>query len=181
MQTHHIIQEADGGSDALDNCIPLCFDCHGEVVSYNPKHPIGRSFSPDELRRHRDLWFDFVERHPERLNNSTETFFIPLYSGVSEAFLSDTAQKLLIEASGSTDGFVTKHEVSAFGEVISTHTKNQDFFGKPNDLRLRALWLDAFNELVNAGYFEPTSHQGHFRVTHSGYQRAESLKHQADR
>jgi len=148
MQLHHIDQESDGGADTLDNCIPLCLDCHAEVGSYNPQHPIGRKFSPDELKRHRDLWFDFVERHPERLNNSPEAFFIPLPIENSQAQLSEAAQKLLMEASGSVDGFVGKHESDAYGAVVNTHTKNQEFLGKPNDNRARALWLDAFNELV---------------------------------
>ena len=54
MELHHIIQVADGGSDDIDNCIPLCFDCHAEVKSYNPKHPKGRQFTPNELKGHRD-------------------------------------------------------------------------------------------------------------------------------
>ena len=33
---------ADGGDNSVDNCIPLCFNCHAEVKSYNPKHPKGR-------------------------------------------------------------------------------------------------------------------------------------------
>ena len=39
---------------SIDNCIPLCFDCHAEVKSYNPKHPKGRQFTPNELKGHRD-------------------------------------------------------------------------------------------------------------------------------
>ena len=143
MQLHHILQEADGGSDTLDNCIPLCLNCHEEVGSYNPKHPIGRKFSSDELKQHRDVWFDFVRRHPERLNNSPETFFTPLYHKKSEVFLSDAAKKLLVEASGSVDGFVGKHNTSSYGEIVSVHIPNQDFMGKIEDNRTRALWLDA--------------------------------------
>ena len=176
MQTHHIIQEADGGSDTLDNCIPLCLDCHGEVVSYNPKHPIGRRFSPEELRQHRDIWFDFVQRHPERLNNSTETFFVPSHIVERRVSLSDAAQKLLVEASGSIDGFVSKLPSAMYGEIVNIHTKNQDFLGKVEDNRTRALWVHAFNELIQAGCFEPTSHSSNYSVTHVGYQLADSLK-----
>jgi hypothetical protein len=178
MQVHHIIQEADGGANTLDNCIPLCLDCHEEVGSYNPKHPIGRKFSSDELKQHRDVWFDFVQRHPERLNNSPETFFLPVHQGKGGVYLSDAAKKLLIEASKSVDGFVSKESTSCYGEVVNIHTPNQDFMGKIEDNRARALWLDAFNELVNGGFFAPTSSSrgGIFRVSHVGYQRAESLK-----
>lgn len=77
MQLHHIIPESDGGPDTAENCIPLCLDCHEEVGSYNPKHPIGRKFSPEELRLHRDFWFEVVRLHPERLNNSPGPLFLP--------------------------------------------------------------------------------------------------------
>lgn len=75
MQLHHIKQEADGGANTIHNCIPLCLDCHEEVGSYNSRHPIGRKFSENELKQHRDLWFEFVATHPERLNTSSETQF----------------------------------------------------------------------------------------------------------
>lgn len=57
MELHHIIAVSDGGQDNIDNCIPLCLDCHAEVRAYDPKHPKGRRFTPSELRRHRDNWF----------------------------------------------------------------------------------------------------------------------------
>lgn len=77
IQLHHIVAEADGGPDDLDNCIPLCLLCHEEVGSYNPDHPIGRKFTPKELRSHRDIWFEFVKAHPERIGNSPDTLFKP--------------------------------------------------------------------------------------------------------
>jgi hypothetical protein len=179
MQTHHIVQEADGGDNTINNCIPLCLDCHGEVVSYNPRHPIGRKFSPEELRQHRDVWFDFVQRHPERLNNSAETFFISSHIIESPAPLSDAARKLLVEASGSVDGFVSKQQSSMYGEIVNIHAKNQDFLGKIEDNRTRALWVHAFNELVQAGCFEPTGHAGIYSVTHVGFQLADFFKRQS--
>jgi HNH endonuclease len=62
IQTHHIVPEGQGGSHEFDNCIPLCLDCHAEVESYNPRHPIGRKFTPAELRKHRD-------RHYQRMGS----------------------------------------------------------------------------------------------------------------
>jgi hypothetical protein len=61
MELHHIEERAKGGQDTLDNCIPLCFDCHSEVGSYNAEHPKGRKFSPAELKKHRDAWFAQVK------------------------------------------------------------------------------------------------------------------------
>ncbi|MBN1933067.1 MAG: HNH endonuclease [Anaerolineae bacterium] len=61
IELHHIIQEADGGDNTYDNCIPLCFDCHAEVQSYNPRHPKGRKYTVEELKGHRDRWYKKVE------------------------------------------------------------------------------------------------------------------------
>lgn len=57
IEVHHIIPLANDGSDDPDNGIPLCFDCHADVMSYNAKHPKGRKFRSAELKKHRDQWF----------------------------------------------------------------------------------------------------------------------------
>jgi hypothetical protein len=57
MQCHHIKPQADGGDDTFENCIPLCLECHGEVMAYNPSHPIGTKYTEGELRRRRDEWY----------------------------------------------------------------------------------------------------------------------------
>jgi 5-methylcytosine-specific restriction endonuclease McrA len=31
VQVHHIVAQADGGTDHIDNGIPLCPNCHDEV------------------------------------------------------------------------------------------------------------------------------------------------------
>jgi len=62
MELHHIKPEADGGEDSLENCIPLCFDCHADVQSYNPSHPKGRKYAEAELKQHRDRWFGKVQK-----------------------------------------------------------------------------------------------------------------------
>jgi HNH endonuclease len=61
MECHHIVPQADGGDDTFENCIPLCLECHGEVMSYNPKHPIGTRYSPNELKRRRDEWYQALK------------------------------------------------------------------------------------------------------------------------
>lgn len=54
IEAAHIVDEAAGGSNDADNCIPLCFDCHQEIGSYNDNHPRGNRFRADELRTRRD-------------------------------------------------------------------------------------------------------------------------------
>jgi hypothetical protein len=61
LQCHHIVPHAEGGEDTFDNCIPLCLECHGEVEAYNPKHPIGTKYTPAELKRRRDEWYEAVK------------------------------------------------------------------------------------------------------------------------
>jgi hypothetical protein len=63
---HHIIQEADHGTNTLDNAIVLCLRCHGEAGHYNPKHPIGDKYKPSELTRHRDNWWEWCKNNPGR-------------------------------------------------------------------------------------------------------------------
>lgn len=64
MEIHHIIPRSEGGDDSEENGIPLCFDCHAEVHSYNPKQPMGRRIRPSELRKHKRQWFAIVTRSP---------------------------------------------------------------------------------------------------------------------
>jgi hypothetical protein len=58
IECHHIVPEVQHGSNELENCIALCFDCHAEVEHYNAQHPKGNKFTPDELRGHRDAWHE---------------------------------------------------------------------------------------------------------------------------
>jgi hypothetical protein len=67
IELDHIEQATDGGSDAIDNAIAVCFDCHAEAHAYNPRHPRGRKFSATELRAHRDQWLQICAQRPEIL------------------------------------------------------------------------------------------------------------------
>ena len=60
MEIHHIEQEAEGGQSTCDNGVPVCFDCHAEVNSYNEQHPRGRKYRSSELKQLRDEWFRLV-------------------------------------------------------------------------------------------------------------------------
>ena len=75
LQCHHITPQADGGADTFENCIPLCPDCHAEVLAFNPRHPFGGTpYHKVELIRRRDDWYALVRRRSEdlatRLNRS---------------------------------------------------------------------------------------------------------------
>jgi hypothetical protein len=67
IETDHIVPFADGGPDTIDNAIPVCFECHAEIHSYNDKHPRGRKFRPEELRGHKKEWLRLCRERPEML------------------------------------------------------------------------------------------------------------------
>jgi hypothetical protein len=78
METDHIVPAAEGGSDTIDNAIPVCFECHAEIHSYNDKHPRGRKFLPDELRPQRTMAKICLDR-PDVFVNAAETRTSVLY------------------------------------------------------------------------------------------------------
>jgi len=62
MEIDHIVPQADEGPDTYENAIPVCFECHAEIHSYNLDHPRGRKFQPAELR---DQWLSICRERPE--------------------------------------------------------------------------------------------------------------------
>jgi hypothetical protein len=63
IEVHHLVPENEEGSDDIDNAIPLCFDCHSEVLRYNANHPKGTKYKPDELKPRRDQIYEEFTRH----------------------------------------------------------------------------------------------------------------------
>jgi len=62
LETDHIVPREQGGDDGIDNAIPVCFECHAEIHSYNEQHPRGRKFTPEELRQHKTQWLVICEQ-----------------------------------------------------------------------------------------------------------------------
>ena len=60
VEVHHIKPLTHGGENTLNNAIVLCFDCHCAAGHYNQNHPRGTKYSPGELRKHRDDWYQRV-------------------------------------------------------------------------------------------------------------------------
>ena len=67
MELDHIVPKADGGTDDIENAIPVCFECHAEIHSYNDCHPRGRKFRPEELRLHKEQWLQICADQPSAL------------------------------------------------------------------------------------------------------------------
>jgi hypothetical protein len=72
IETDHIEQEGEGGSNEIENAIALCFECHAEVHLYNDKHPRGRKYHPNELKLHKEQWLEICEKSGDRLSEPLE-------------------------------------------------------------------------------------------------------------
>ena len=98
MELHHIHQKADGGADTLDNCIPLCFDCHADMGKADPHHPKGKHYSEGELRKHRDNWFQKISQNQNAGNtNSITKADIKLFEKIC-SFFGDNTRYWLVES-----------------------------------------------------------------------------------
>jgi hypothetical protein len=64
VEVHHILPQAEGGPDTLENAIALCFDCHTWAGHYNGKHPKGSRYAPDMLRAAKTSWYKLVAAGP---------------------------------------------------------------------------------------------------------------------
>jgi len=67
MELDHALPSAEGGTDDIDNAIPVCFECHAEINSYNDDHPRGRKFRSDEKKKHKDQWLRICRENPGAL------------------------------------------------------------------------------------------------------------------
>lgn len=70
IETDHISQPKEGGTDEIENAIPVCFECHAEIHSYNPQHPRGRKYTAEELREHKAQWLEICRTRPETFVNA---------------------------------------------------------------------------------------------------------------
>ena len=49
--------------NAIDNAIPLCYDCHAKVGHYNVEEPRGNKYKPKELKQRREQVYEEFTRH----------------------------------------------------------------------------------------------------------------------
>jgi hypothetical protein len=85
METDHIKPSDEGGTDEIDNAIPVCLECHAEIHCYNPTHPRGRKFTEAELKKHKKQWLSICESKPEIFAQALPTSEVgPLNSLVDE-------------------------------------------------------------------------------------------------
>lgn len=94
IETDHIIPKASDGTDDIENAIPVCFECHAEIHSYNDDHPRGRKFSSQELRQHKEQWLRICDEHPELLISAIRDADVgPLQALIDELDFNSTIAK----------------------------------------------------------------------------------------
>jgi hypothetical protein len=135
VEVHHIIPEAHGGPDDIENAAPLCPNCHTNFGDNPTKRKV--------IRQMRDLWYELCEKSE---TNPDVTQFSTKLDGLYEEFnvvkdnqekqnqalhelkvhLSDHFQKQvaqfataatieeLMTASGSTTASIIKEPIGAF-------------------------------------------------------------------
>lgn len=60
---HHIVPKSKGGTDDIDNLIPLCFKCHSKLTKYNKDHPLGVNYTEKEIKDRREQIYEKYTRH----------------------------------------------------------------------------------------------------------------------
>jgi hypothetical protein len=62
VQLHHIFPTEEGGTDDIDNAIPLCPNCHDEVHGRYASGRTTRSYTANELKLHRQRTIDLANK-----------------------------------------------------------------------------------------------------------------------
>ncbi len=137
INVHHIIQESDGGPNTLENAIVLCLRCHSEAGHFNPRHPIGTSYSPAELIRHRDLWWEACRSGTARYSFSVQA---EVKRTVTESELH--TYKLLIAISNGNQHAISDYKLDVFlPSAIKVRVQDIDDLG---DVRIEGMAYQKF-------------------------------------
>ncbi|KYG82630.1 hypothetical protein AWN68_12605 [Roseivirga echinicomitans] len=127
MEVHHLVQEADGGANSLENAIPLCFDCHADAGHYNSRHPKGTKFSIPELTNARDDWYKLVSKKsiPEKLvisEHLQSSYYILHTLGILEKTLSKDFSSI---NKFRAKTYLASNEISSYWkDILKTHKKD---------------------------------------------------------
>lgn len=107
VEVHHIIPQAEGGSNDEDNAAPLCSNCH-TLLGGNPE-------LRKEIRLRRDHWYDVCSVRLNPLHNWPIGSDVPLLNNDSQ---------------------LDPQEIFPFGGILLTDMKKMDNTEKPPTLYL---------------------------------------------
>lgn len=147
IEVHHIVPKSDGGEDSFDNAIPLCFGCHSEIGSYNPRHPKGNRFRVDELKKIRNDFYIRIATIPRRamdLSEDDEKLLNELkkdYTEIIEYAINTDVSSELVEIDYSDNIYYLKKEKWSRKKYVFSN------------INLENLKLDILRKLEELRYF----------------------------
>jgi hypothetical protein len=100
METDHIEPRANNGTNDISNAIPVCFECHAEIHSYNPQHPRGRKFRSTELKLHKNQLLDLCRTKPEMLLSAARNSDV----GPLQALIDELEFNVVVSQHGTSAG-----------------------------------------------------------------------------
>jgi hypothetical protein len=94
----HNVPDGEGGGGEIANAIAVCFECHAEIHSYNDRHPRGRKFHPEELKKHEEQWLSICRERPSELLAASRNADVgPLQALIDELAFNETVANANIE------------------------------------------------------------------------------------
>jgi hypothetical protein len=115
MELDHIDPKADNGSDTIDNAIPVCFECHAEIHAYNDKHPRGRKYRPEELKKHKEQWLKLCETSAAFLASTPPRTDV----GPFQALIDELEFNRAVAATAHDNQAIPLFETSLFDRCVS--------------------------------------------------------------
>ena len=165
LQVHHIRPVSEGGKDELDNLIVTCITCHSDAHSVPG---LGRRFTEEELRGHRDAVFKLVHEGKLLVPSDNPSDFEHLVNDVVLAVSSlHQAEKIRLDISPNAVEYLMKI-VRGNGALLNTWSTVTFSDATIERARERARIKESFDELVRLGLIEWVSGQL-FAVTHRGF------------
>lgn len=122
IEIDHI--DEDPSNNEPENLVPLCFDCHGQLHHYNPRHPRGISYRAAELRARRNEVYEENTRQYLRHVEVQLTNTIPQMAqpgkplprrepGAVTCIVQNTATDLPVQLRLRLRVFQNEHEIEA--------------------------------------------------------------------
>lgn len=135
VEVHHIIPEEQGGKNTFENAIALCFDCHADAGHYFSKHPKGSKFSPDELKKHRDKWYEIVKCNKIQVDESLSDINTP----------NDVKEIIKNPLKYLSENIILKYDaISVKDKIIVKY--NDENIGRVDGKRTTLLWFELWNK-----------------------------------
>lgn len=163
MELHHIKPISKGGDDTLENCIPLCLNCHALVGHYNEKHPKGRKYSENELKKYRDNWYvqvielNKIDKREEEIIKTIQQNIRGNNNIVASGDVKITTEKIIKKTIVSTDPggkHITNETARKIKELVDQFIELNEDAGKNPSEAAKKIWSKLKKEFNVTTYKE---------------------------